>query len=82
MEKIDKEELKKRTKIDWRTYVSEREVLDALVSNDEAKLLEIRECALKCKAYETSLHAQIDSGDQATVDHITSTFKYPKIEEL
>ena len=75
---MDKEELKKRTKLDWRKYIPEKEALDALVREDATKLTEIKTLATKAQAWEDALHASIDAAaNQTAVDTIANTFTYP-----
>lgn len=81
---MDREELKRRIRVDWRSVYpgGEKAFIDAMAMGDEAKVLEVKECARQCMAYERKIHAEIDSGTEEAVKRIASGFQFPKREEL
>jgi len=76
-EKIDKEEAKKRMEVSMWEYVSEREVLEALLFQDTEKLDKIRSLDTRLTIINSSMKTEIDLADSNTFNSLVGTYKKP-----
>ena len=77
MEKISKDEAKNRMKCNIFNYISEREALEAVISQDSVKLEKMKALCDRLCTVNDKMVSDIDAADPQEFERLVGAFTYP-----